>query len=97
MKAEDVQCTLETALAKAGLSKNQRPKLLSDNGACYIASELKDYLKIKGIYQVHGKINHPQTQGKIERYHRSMKNVVKLDHYYYLEEVKSATSVCELL
>ncbi|MBT3631326.1 MAG: transposase, partial [Candidatus Marinimicrobia bacterium] len=24
----------------------------------------------------------PQTQGKIERYHRSMKNVIKLDNYY---------------
>ncbi len=26
--------------------------------------------------------NHPQTQGKMEKYHRSMKNVIKQDHYY---------------
>ena len=35
---------------------------------------------------------HPQTQGKIERYHRTMKNVVKLDHYYPPRELKEATS-----
>jgi len=90
MKAEDVERTIEVAMLKARLKHGQRPKLLSDNGACYIASELKDYLKAKGITQVHGKINHPQTQGKIERYHRSMKNVVKLDHYYCPEELNAA-------
>ena len=90
MKAQDVERTIEKALANAGLNKHQRPKLLTDNGACYIASELKEYLKTKDICQVHGKINHPQTQGKIERYHRSMKNVVKLDHYYCPEELVEA-------
>ena len=30
------------------------------------------------------------TQGKIERYHRSMKNVVKLEHYYYPWELEHA-------
>jgi hypothetical protein len=33
---------------------------------------------------------HPQTQGKIERYHRTMKNVVKLDNYYAPEELEKA-------
>lgn len=90
MKAEDVARTVDRALLIAGLNSYQKPKLLSDNGACYIASELQDYLKSKGIRQVHGKINHPQTQGKIERYHRSMKNVVKLDHYFCPEELEQA-------
>jgi putative transposase len=31
---------------------------------------------------------HPQTQGKIERYHRSMKNIVKLDNYYSPGQLK---------
>jgi transposase InsO family protein len=90
MRAEDVQRTVDRAMIKATLAKHQRPKLLSDNGACYIASELKDYLKELGVKQVHGKLNHPQTQGKIERYHRSMKNVVKLDNYYLPEELSAA-------
>ena len=38
----------------------------------------------------HGRPMHPQTQGKIERYHRTMKNVVKLDHYYAPEELVKA-------
>jgi len=40
--------------------------------------------------QVHGKPNHPQTQGKIERYHRTMKNIVKLDNYFAPEELENA-------
>ena len=34
------------------------------------------------IYSSPGAPNHPQTQGKIERYHRSMKNIIKLENYY---------------
>ena len=33
---------------------------------------------------------HPQTQGKIERYHRTMKNVVKLNHFYHPGELIEA-------
>ena len=40
--------------------------------------------------QVHGKPLHPQTQGKIERYHRTMKNVVKLNHFYHPQELIEA-------
>jgi len=90
MNAEDVKRTIDKTMEKAQLGKHQRPKLLSDNGSCYIADELKQYLKNKKIKQVHGRPYHPQTQGKIERYHRSMKNVVKLDNYYYPEELEEA-------
>ena len=56
---------------------NNSPCLLSNNEPCYIASSLKQYLcKEYNIRHIHGKPLHPQTQGKIERYHRSMKNVI---------------------
>ena len=91
MKVQDVKRTVDRAVAKARLVTKQRPKLLSDNGSCYIASELEEYLKTShGIKQVHGRPSHPQTQGKIERYHRTMKNVVKLDNYYCPEELTAA-------
>ena len=91
MKAEDVKRTVDRAVVKARIKTKQRPRLLSDNGSCYISSELETYLKENhDISQVHGRPMHPQTQGKIERYHRTMKNVVKLDNYYCPEELERA-------
>ncbi len=87
MKAYDVERSIQMALDKTGMNVNSRPKLLSDNGSCYISHELKDYLQEHGIKHVRGAPNHPQTQGKIERYHRSMKNIIKLDNYYLPEHL----------
>jgi len=56
-----------------------------------INEDLKSYLKDNlGMDQIHGRPMHPKTQGKIERYHRTMKNVVKLDNYYAPEELEKA-------
>ena len=90
MKATDVQRSINLAMRNANLSPNQRPVLLSDNGSCYIAGELKNFLKDKGIKHIHGRVCHPQTQVKIERYNRTLKNKIKLEHYYIPEELKQA-------
>ena len=82
MKAEDVTQTLDEAFLAANLTNGNRPKLLSDNGSCYISNELADYMDDMNMKHIRGRPLHPQTQGKIERYHRSMKNVVKLDNYF---------------
>jgi len=85
MGATDVEETLELALKKSGLKKTRvrhRPRLLSDNGPAYLSKDLKKYLKRKDIDHIRGRPYHPQTQGKIERWHRSLKNVVKLQNYY---------------
>jgi len=83
-----VMQTVERALQKTGLTDNNPPKLLSVNGACYISKDLAEYLGDWNIKHVRGRPLHPQTQGKIERYHRSMKNVVKLDNYFSPEQLK---------
>jgi transposase InsO family protein len=90
MKAEDVRATIHHAVKKARFGKGQKPVLLSDNGSCYVSDELKSYLSAIKIRSIHGRVGHPQTQGKIERYHRSMKNVVKLDNYYHPEQLKES-------
>jgi putative transposase len=95
MAASDVTDTLEDALAVSGLVHacvRHRPRLLSDNGPCYISSDLKEWLKAKAMDHTRGAPYHPQTQGKIERYHRSMKNVVKLENYYFPWELEAAIS-----
>ena len=91
MSADDVKQTLDIALKKTGIDKVnviRKPRLLSDNGPCYISQNLKDYLNHRGMQHTRSAPYHPQTQGKIERYHRSMKNVVKLQHYYLPGELE---------
>ena len=85
MAADDVKNTLDLAINKTGIigvAVRHRPRLLSDNGPCYLAIELCDSLEEHGMKHTRGRPYHPMTQGKIERYHRSMKNVINLEHYY---------------
>ena len=86
MAADDAKQTLDAAIETTGVNEitvKHRPRVLSDNGPCYISSELKDCLGKHQIQRPRGAPYHPMTQGKIARYYRSMKNVVKLEHYYY--------------
>jgi len=92
MGATDVTETLDQALAVTGVEQvrvKHRPRLLSDNGAAYVSGELREYLGERGMAHTRGAPYHPQTQGKIERYHRTMKNVVKLQHYYFPWELEA--------
>ena len=85
MTSKDAERSIEQALRRTELKNKNPPRLLSDNGSCYISSNLAAYLESIGMDHIRGAPNHPQTQGKIERYHRSMKNVIKLEHYSALE------------
>jgi putative transposase len=90
MATEDVTATINDAIAWSRVDHvyiRHRPRLLSDNGPCYISGELKQYLADRGFTHTRGKPYHPMTQGKIERYHRSMKNILLLDNYYCPEEL----------
>ena len=85
MKAGDVTDTLDLALEASGLSEAtiaHRPRLLSDNGSSYISGELADWLSDHGIGHIRGAPNHPQTQGKIERWHQTLKNRILLETYF---------------
>jgi putative transposase len=85
MSTEDVKTPLERTIAKTGVDDvkvRHKPRLLSYNGPCYLSKDLKQYLEGKEIDHTRSRPYHPMTQGKIERYHRTMKNVVKLKTYF---------------
>jgi len=92
MSSDDVKQSLDLAIAESGVDHvyvRHRPRLLSDNGPCYISGELKEYLSNKGLTYTRGRPYHTMTQGKIERYHRSLKNVLLLDNYYSPADLKA--------
>jgi putative transposase len=85
MKTQDVTDTLEMALTASGCDQvhiQHKPRLLSDNGSSYISEELAEWLDGQRMSHVRGAPYHPQTQGKIERWHQTLKNRILLENYY---------------
>jgi putative transposase len=85
MRAEDVAATLDLALQASGLEQANpadRPKLLSDNRSSYIAGDLAKWLADRNIKHLRGAPYHPMTQGKIERWHQTLKNRILLENYF---------------
>ncbi|WP_170332088.1 IS3 family transposase [Ruegeria arenilitoris] len=85
MKTEDVTNTLDLALQASGCDQatgRHKPRLLSDNGSSYISGELAEWLEDQKMDHVRGAPYHPQTQGKIERWHQTLKNRILLENYY---------------
>jgi transposase InsO family protein len=81
MKALDVTETLERALTASGLDKASatvKPRLLSDNGSSYVSNELATWLGDNNMRHTRGAPHHPMTQGKIERWHQTLKNRILL-------------------
>lgn len=93
MKARDVTDTLEDALRASGCDQARvihKPRLLSDNGSSYVAGDLATWLENQGMEHIRGAPYHPQTQGKIERWHQTLKNRILLDNYYMPGDLEAA-------
>ena len=85
MKTSDVTDTLDLALQASGFDQAHvahKPRLLSDNGSSDVCGELAGSLGDKKMIHVRGAPYHPQTQGKIERWHQTLKNRTLLENYY---------------
>lgn len=69
MQEFDVQLTLQRSLEKYPLAK---PRLITDNGSQFISKDFAEYLKLAGLQHIRTSIAYPQSNGKIERYHRTI-------------------------
>jgi len=67
-----------------------RTVLLSDNGAGYISQQFNEYLRLVGVRHITASPFHPQTNGKIERYHRTIKSEINQLPYEMPSELKEA-------
>ena len=79
MAADSLIQVLQEAVDATGMDEvpvEDRTKLLSDNGPGYVSRAVRDYLHLVGIRHILAAPFHPQTNGKVERYHRSLKREV---------------------
>ena len=67
-----------------------RTRLLSDNGPGYVSRAFRDYLSMVGIRHILAAPFHPQTNGKLERYHQSVKRDVNQVPYELPSDLEAA-------
>lgn len=71
MTERDVQTILQRALEKF---PGAAPRIISDNGPQFIAKDFKQFIRISGMTHVKTSPYYPQSNGKLERFHRSIKS-----------------------
>jgi putative transposase len=70
MKEADIEVILERAKEKRPEAK---PRIISDNGPQFIARDFKEFIRISGMTHVRTSPYYPQSNGKLERWHKSLK------------------------
>ena len=70
MAEADIEIILQAAKEK---HPEARPRIISDNGAQFIAKDFKEFIRISGMTHVRTSPYYPQSNGKIERWHKSLK------------------------
>jgi transposase InsO family protein len=70
MREADVEIVLERAREQF---PQARPRIISDNGPPFIARDFKEFIRLCGMTHVRTSPFYPQSNGKIERWHQSLK------------------------
>jgi transposase InsO family protein len=70
MTEQDVECVLQVARER---HPHARPRIISDNGPQFIAKDFKEFIRLSGMTHVRTAPYYPQSNGKIERWHKTLK------------------------
>ena len=84
---------VQEAVDRTGMDQvpiTDRTRLLSDNGPGYVSRVFRDYLGMVGIRHILAAPFHPQTNGKLERYHQTLKRDVNQQPYELASDLKAA-------
>ena len=93
MTGDSLEDVVQLAVDFTGMTDvpvEDRTVLLSDNGAGYISQQFNQYLHLVGIRHITAAPFHPQTNGKIERYHRTVKGEINQVSYDMPDELRAA-------
>jgi len=93
MSADSLIEVIQEAVDATGMTEvpvEDRTKLLSDNGAGYVSRAFRDYLHLVGIRHILAAPFHPQTNGKLERYHQTIKREVNQILYEFPGQLEKA-------
>jgi putative transposase len=71
MTETDVECILQRAHEK---HPNEKPRVISDNGPQFVAKDFKEFIRLTGMTHVRTAPYYPQSNGKLERYHKTIKS-----------------------
>lgn len=71
MTETDVECILQRAHE---MHPNEKPRVISDNGPQFIAKDFKEFIRLTGMTHVRTSRYYPQSNGKLERYHKTIKS-----------------------
>jgi transposase InsO family protein len=70
MEEQDVEVILQRAKEKY---PDARPRIISDNGPQFLAKDFKQFIRLCGMTHVRTSPYYPQSNGKLERFHRTIK------------------------
>ncbi len=93
MTADSLIEVVQDAVDATGMDDvpvEDRTRLLSDNGSGYVSRAFREYLHLVGIRHILASPFHPQTNGKLERYHRTLKNSVNQVPYEVVPDLEAA-------